>query len=59
MDKTVVIKIRFPKYLHDWIKKKAENEMRTIAKQIGYYIDKEYVKENNVSDLKRRHTDKI
>ena len=39
---TVVIKIRFPKYLHDWIKKKAKKEMRSMAKQISFYIDKEY-----------------
>lgn len=59
MEKSVVIRIRFPQYLYDWIREKSKKEMRPLAKQISYLIDKEYVKENNVSDLKRRHTDKI
>lgn len=44
-EKSVVIKIRFPRYLYEWIKEKATKEHRYLAQQIAYYIDLEYEKE--------------
>ena len=45
---TVVIKIRFPKYLHDWIKKKAREEMRSMTQQIAFYIDRAFQEEKSL-----------
>ena len=50
-NKTVVMKVRFPGYLHDWIKLKAKKEMRSMAQQISYFIDKEYAKDTRFPDL--------
>ena len=47
-NETVVIKIRFPKYLHDWIKKKAREEMRSLTQQIAFYIDKAFQEERSL-----------
>lgn len=49
-NRTVVMKVRFPEYLHDWIKQKAKTEMRSMAQQISYFIDKEYTKDTRFPD---------
>jgi hypothetical protein len=49
-DDSVVIKIRFPRYLHEWIKKKAREEMRSIAQQIAYYVNKELEREKTIQE---------
>jgi hypothetical protein len=41
-EETVVIKIRFPKYLHEWLKAKASQEVRSLSNQITYYIKEAY-----------------
>ena len=41
-NESVVTRVRFPRYLHEWIKKKAKKEKRSMAQQISFYIDKEY-----------------
>lgn len=50
-EETVVIKIRFPKKLHEWIKKKAAKERRTQAAQIAIYIEHAYEEERQVNTL--------
>jgi hypothetical protein len=52
-DSSVVMKIRFPKYLYDWLKKKAEEEMRPLSMQIALYIRNAYEEEQNEQKKKR------
>jgi len=51
-DKSTVIKIRFPVYLYDWVKKRAKIEMRPVSKQIAFYVDKALQEERKLYEIK-------
>ena len=48
---SIVMRVRFPEYLYEWIKQKAKKEKRSMAQQINYYIDNEYIEEKGEGDV--------
>ena len=58
-EETVVIKIRFPKKLHEWIKWKSKRERRTQAEQITFFIERAYEEEGRAEALGESEEDAV